>query len=41
MNHEEFKSPLNDIIFDQSQAKLLKKISKFPEKYIGLFRPPE
>jgi len=39
MKFEEFKSILNKQIFEESKAILIEKISKYPGRYIGLFRP--
>jgi Holliday junction resolvase-like predicted endonuclease len=39
MKFEEFKNILNKQIFEESKAILIEKISKYPGRYIGLFRP--
>ncbi|MGC9309772.1 MAG: HpyAIV family type II restriction enzyme [Candidatus Nanoarchaeia archaeon] len=39
MKFEEFKGILNKQIFEESKAVLIRKISKYPGRYIGLFRP--
>jgi len=39
MKFEQFKSILNKQIFYQSKSVLIGKISKYPGRYIGLFRP--
>ena len=39
MQIEIFKSILNEIIFEKSKKDLLEKIAKYPNRYIGLFRP--
>jgi len=39
MEFEEFKNILNKQIFEESKAILIEKISKYPGRYIGLFRP--
>ena len=39
MNYEKFCSILNKHIFEGKKKKLLEKISKNPERFIGLFRP--
>jgi len=39
MKFEEFKNILNKQIFEESKSALIGKISKYPGRYIGLFRP--
>lgn len=39
MDYNIFKNILNETIFEKSKADLLTKISKYPNRYIGLFRP--
>lgn len=39
MDFSKFKEILNNKIFEDEKASLLTKISKYPERYIGLFRP--
>lgn len=39
MNFNQFKSILNKEIFEESKAKLIENIAKYPGRYIGLFRP--
>jgi len=39
MKFEEFKDILNKQIFEESKAILIEKISKYPGRYVGLFRP--
>ena len=39
MEYSNFKKILNDYIFEKSKANLLIKVSKYPERYLGLFRP--
>lgn len=39
MELSQFKSIFNEAIFERSKPGLLKKISKHPNRYIGLFRP--
>ncbi len=39
MDYDKFKDILNKEIFEGSKSDLLRKISKNPERYIGLFRP--
>jgi len=39
MKFEQFKSILNKQIFEESKSALIGKISKYPGRYIGLFRP--
>ena len=39
MKFEEFKNILNKQIFEESKPALIGKISKYPGRYIGLFRP--
>lgn len=39
MKYKKFKSIFNEIIFEKSKAKLIKKVTKSPQRYIGLFRP--
>lgn len=39
MDYQKFSSILNHHIFDGDKIDLLSKIAKYPERYIGLFRP--
>ena len=39
MKYEDFKQILNRKIFGDQKRDLIEKISKYPERYIGLFRP--
>jgi len=39
MEYKLFQSILNKQIFESSKRDLLEKIAKYPERYIGLFRP--
>jgi len=39
MEYTKFKSIFNEIIFEKSKADLITKVSKYPQRYIGLFRP--
>ncbi len=39
MQYFKFKSIFNKIIFEKSKADLITKVSKYPQRYIGLFRP--
>ena len=39
MKYEEFEKTLNDKIFGKSKADLIEKLARYPERYIGLFRP--
>ena len=39
MNYDKFKKIINKKIFEESKADLIKKLAKYPERYIGLFRP--
>ncbi len=39
MEYSNFKKILIDYIFEKSKANLLIKVSKYPERYLGLFRP--
>ena len=39
MKYEKFKQILNKKIFEESKKDLITKLSKNPERYIGLFRP--
>lgn len=39
MNYEKFKNIFNETIFEESKAVLIGKIAKYPNRYIGLFRP--
>lgn len=39
MNFEHFSRVFNKIIFDTSKADLLKKVSQYPDRYVGIFRP--
>ncbi|NPA45233.1 MAG: restriction endonuclease [Chlorobi bacterium] len=39
MEYLKFKSIFNEIIFEKSKADLITKVAKYPQRYIGLFRP--
>ena len=39
MKYEKFKNIFNETIFEESKAVLIGKIAKYPNRYIGLFRP--
>lgn len=39
MQYEKFKKIFNETIFEESKAVLIEKIAKYPNRYIGLFRP--
>ena len=39
MKYEKFKNIFNKTIFEESKALLIEKIAKYPNRYIGLFRP--
>jgi len=39
MKYTKFKSIFNEIIFEKSKADLITKVAKYPQRYIGLFRP--
>ncbi len=39
MEYKRFKEIFNECIFEESKAILIEKISKYPNRYIGLFRP--
>ena len=39
MKYYKFKSIFNKTIFEKSKADLLEKVAKYPQRYIGLFRP--
>ena len=39
MKYTKFKSIFNKIIFEKSKADLITKVAKYPQRYIGLFRP--
>ena len=39
MQYTKFKNIFNETIFEESKAVLIKKIAKYPNRYIGLFRP--
>src|SRR3989344_4380344 len=39
MDYNKFKKVFNEIIFEESKSVLIEKISKYPNRYIGLFRP--
>ncbi len=39
MKYNKFKSIFNEIIFEKSKADLITKVAKYPQRYIGLFRP--
>ena len=39
MEYTKFRSIFNEIIFDKSKVDLVTKVAKYPQRYIGLFRP--
>jgi hypothetical protein len=39
MQYNNFKKIFNETIFEESKIKLLENIAKYPNRYIGLFRP--
>jgi len=39
MEYKVFQNILNKQIFESSKRDLIEKIAKYPERYIGLFRP--
>jgi len=39
MKYNKFKAIFNEIIFERSKADLITKVAKYPQRYIGLFRP--
>lgn len=39
MEYEKFREIFNETIFEESKAVLIEKIAKYPNRYIGLFRP--
>jgi len=39
MKYFKFKSNINEIIFEKSKVDLITKVAKYPQRYIGLFRP--
>lgn len=39
MLYDDFKKVFNETIFEKSKVKLLENIAKYPNRYIGLFRP--
>lgn len=39
MEYDKFKQIFNTTIFEKSKPDLLQKIAKYPERYVGLFRP--
>ena len=39
MNYNKFRDTLNETIFEKTKVDLLEKIAKYPNRYIGLFRP--
>lgn len=39
MQYTKFKNIFNETIFEESKAVLIEKIAKYPNRYIGLFRP--
>ena len=39
MKYEKFKNIFNETIFEESKTLLIEKIAKYPNRYIGLFRP--
>ena len=39
MEYTKFKSIFSEIIFEKSKANLITKVAKYPQRYIGLFRP--
>ncbi|MDA8015377.1 MAG: restriction endonuclease [Gammaproteobacteria bacterium] len=41
MQYDEFANLFNKTIFEKSKIDLLKKIAKYPARYVGLFRPSQ
>ena len=39
MEYNKFKQIFNSTIFEKSKPDLLEKVAKYPERYVGLFRP--
>ena len=39
MDYTKFKTIFNEVIFERSKADLITKVAKYPQRYIGLFRP--
>jgi hypothetical protein len=39
MRYESFTKILNDKIFLEAKADLIRKLADYPERYVGLFRP--
>ena len=39
MKYNQFCQVFNETIFEKSKADLLEKVSKYPSRYIGIFRP--
>ena len=39
MEYKYFQDILNQQIFESSKPDLIEKIAKYPERYMGLFRP--
>jgi len=39
INYQEFKNIFDTMIFSKSKSDLLDKVSKNPDRYVGLFRP--
>ena len=39
MEYDKFKQIFNTTIFEKSKPDLLEKVAKYPERYVGLFRP--
>lgn len=39
MRYEEFRDICNKVVFGKSKADLLEKLAKYPERYVGIFRP--
>ena len=39
MEYSKFKQIFNSTIFEKSKPDLLEKVAKYPERYVGLFRP--
>jgi len=39
MEYNKFKQIFNTTIFEKSKPDLLEKVAKYPERYVGLFRP--
>ena len=39
LDYNQIKEIFNSKIFENSRGDLISKLSKYPERYIGLFRP--